>query len=99
MAAPRILAMHRTMEEKERLFEDALEVTIRDPDSGDPDEKVLLWNVYRKARRKTRKNGGLVYLRTADYSIRQARAMAEQGLILKYYPTSAGVRPAGFEAI
>jgi ketosteroid isomerase-like protein len=99
MAAPSILAMHRTMEEKERLIEDAYETALREPDSGDPDEKVLLWNVYRKARRRTRKDGGLVYLRTADYSIRQARGLAEQGLVLRYYPTSAGVRPAGFEAV
>lgn len=42
MAAPSILAMHRAMEERERLFENALKNASREPDFGDPDEKVLL---------------------------------------------------------
>jgi hypothetical protein len=79
-----IIAMHFAMGIQERLAEDSLSGTPSP--SGDPEERVLLFNAYRHAKRKSRRNpDGLVFLHTCELSVKQARQISNRGYVLKYY--------------
>ena len=76
--------MHFAMEVQERLVEGALGDLPSGP--GDPAEQVLLFNVYRHAKRKSRRSpDGLIFLHTSYLSVRQARGIASRGYVLKHY--------------
>ena len=82
-----IVAMHFAMEVQERLVEEAL--GDLPPGPGEPAEQVLLFNVYRHAKRKSRRNpDGLIFLHTSYLSVRQAQGIAGRGYVLKYYETA-----------
>lgn len=92
-----ILGMNRSLDERERLAEETRKsIPVSPPE--DPEDEVFQWNIYRKARRATRRNrSGLVYLRTADLTVREARKIAAKGFVLRYYYYGSGHEPEGFE--